>query len=142
MASLDHEGLGVGRLLPQVPLPACPYIPGQGPRPELEGPDPWLWGIDLFNHGFYWEAHEVWEGLWQACPKQSPEGLALRGLIQAAAACLKSRLGNARGREILSARAIDTLEASGFDDWRGIVLRELVEGLRGLPRRFYLRPRG
>ncbi|MER9007639.1 DUF309 domain-containing protein [Mesorhizobium sp. M0862] len=23
------------------------------------------WGIDLFNHGYYWEAHEAWEPLWQ-----------------------------------------------------------------------------
>ncbi|TGQ49534.1 DUF309 domain-containing protein, partial [Mesorhizobium sp. M1C.F.Ca.ET.210.01.1.1] len=24
------------------------------------------WGIDLFNHGYYWEAHEAWEPLWHA----------------------------------------------------------------------------
>lgn len=137
---MDYEGPEVVRLLPQVPLPARPYLPGQGPRPELEGPDPWLWGIDLFNHGFYWEAHEVWEGLWQVSLKQAPEGLALRGLIQAAAACLKSLQGNMRGRDILVARAIATLEASGFQCWRGLSFRELMVGLRRLPQKVVLRP--
>jgi hypothetical protein len=27
--------------------------------------DAFLWGLDLFNHGYCWEAHEAWEGLWQ-----------------------------------------------------------------------------
>ncbi len=27
-------------------------------------PDTYLYGIDLFNAQFYWEAHEVWESLW------------------------------------------------------------------------------
>lgn len=128
------------RLLPQIELPGQPYWPGNGPRPELVGPDPWPWGIDLFNHGFYWEAHEVWEELWQASQKQSPQGLALRGLIQAAAACLKSRQGNLRGVEILSQRATATLLRSGLDEWQGISLLALVDGLARLPLPPYLRP--
>jgi uncharacterized protein len=27
--------------------------------------DAFGWGLDVFNHGYYWEAHEAWEGLWQ-----------------------------------------------------------------------------
>ncbi|MET2831203.1 DUF309 domain-containing protein [Mesorhizobium shangrilense] len=30
------------------------------------------WGSDLFNHGYYWEAHEAWEPLWHAA-KQSAQ---------------------------------------------------------------------
>ncbi len=39
--------------------------------PPIE-PDGWrdspayLRGIDLFNAGYYWEAHEAWEPLWHA----------------------------------------------------------------------------
>ena len=42
-------------------------------RPDPPDPEQWhlcrpyLYGIDLFNDGYYWEAHEVWEGLWHAC---------------------------------------------------------------------------
>ncbi|MER9856292.1 DUF309 domain-containing protein [Mesorhizobium sp. M0098] len=34
---------------------------------EALGSDVFRWGIDLFNHGYYyWEAHEAWEPLWHA----------------------------------------------------------------------------
>ena len=26
----------------------------------------YLFGIDLYNYHYYWEAHEAWEGLWIA----------------------------------------------------------------------------
>ena len=44
------------------------------PRPMQ--PDTWeestqyLEGIELFNHGYYWEAHEMWEGLWHAAGRE------------------------------------------------------------------------
>ena len=31
----------------------------------------WLFGVDLFNAFFFWEAHESWEGLWAAQPRRS-----------------------------------------------------------------------
>ncbi len=34
--------------------------------------DAFLWGLDLFNHGYYWEAHEAWEGLWQVADRDGP----------------------------------------------------------------------
>jgi len=140
VAEDDPHFQGVKRLLPEVALPAQAYLPGSGSRPRLDGPDPWNWGIDLFNHGYYWEAHEVWEALWVAAGKSTPEGLAVRGLIQAAAACLKSQQGNRRGVNILSARAIATLKASGLEHFRGVSLSQVMAGLGELPRPFYLRP--
>jgi hypothetical protein len=56
-----------------------------------------LYGIDLFNHGFYWEAHEAWEGLWVACGRTGPTAIFLQALINLAATGFKARLGNARG---------------------------------------------
>src|SRR6266496_2854246 len=77
------------RLVPDMPLPPYAHVPGRTPHPisdprghsfgarhELpDAPDEKHWqqcrayqyGIDLFNHGYYWEAHEAWEGLWHAC---------------------------------------------------------------------------
>lgn len=66
------------RFLPDRPFPPYAYVPGDAPHPtrdpgghsygaEFEIPEPpdpedwracrdYLYGIDLFNHGFYWEA--------------------------------------------------------------------------------------
>lgn len=107
------------RLLPDRPFPPYAYRPGHNPHPTRdpaghgygaapavpERPDPgnwqacpdYLFGIDLFNHGYYWEAHEVWEGLWVACGRAGLPASVFRGLINLAAAGFKARLGNARG---------------------------------------------
>mgnify|MGYP001399614021 CR=1 FL=1 len=29
------------------------------------------YGVDLFNYGYWWEAHEAWEGLWGQEDKRS-----------------------------------------------------------------------
>lgn len=49
----------------------------------------YLFGVDLYNHGFFWEAHEAWERLWQLSDKQGEVGCFLAGLIQYAAFLLK-----------------------------------------------------
>jgi hypothetical protein len=51
------------------------------------------WGIDLFNHGYYWEAHEAWEDLWRDAERGSRRRLAFKGLILLAAAGVKIREG-------------------------------------------------
>ncbi|MGI9414317.1 MAG: DUF309 domain-containing protein [Hyphomicrobiales bacterium] len=52
-----------------------------------------LFGIDLYNHGFFWEAHELWEPCWMALAPNSRERTGCRALIQGANACLKLRFG-------------------------------------------------
>lgn len=110
------------RLLPGRPLPPYAYRPGHNPHPTRDPgghshqalaeapalpapPDPadwrgspdYLYGIDLFNQGYYWEAHEAWEGLWVACGRQGPTATYLQALINLAAAGFKARWGSARG---------------------------------------------
>jgi hypothetical protein len=46
-------------------------------------------GLDLFNHGYFWEAHEAWEEPWQGLRRDSAGALHLQGLIRLAAAALK-----------------------------------------------------
>ena len=114
------------RHLPDRPLPPYAYVRGRGPHPlrdprghsyekgrgRLDGSptasspplDParsgasaeYLYGIDLFNHGFFWEAHEVWESLWNAAGRAGDTAELLRGLIKFAAAALKIREGAQR----------------------------------------------
>src|SRR5947209_1764288 len=102
--SPPQEPSGVPRLVPDEPLPPYTYVPGRCPHPTSDpaghsfnvprerpaAPDPDNWaacrpyqvGIDLFNHGYYWEAHEVWEGLWHACGRKGMTADFLKGLIR------------------------------------------------------------
>jgi len=94
--------------------------------------DAWERGKILFAEGRFWEAHEAWEELWLASDKSSSEGVVVRGLIQSAAACLKSEQGKARGVEILARRAAHTLRSAKVDRWREISVTALCRGLDGL----------
>jgi hypothetical protein len=66
-------------------------------------------GVDLFNHDFWWEAHEAWEGLWSRA--EGSQRLFLQGLIQLAAALLKHHLRSAAGAESLARGARGKLVA-------------------------------
>jgi len=107
------------RLVPDRAMPPYAYVPGRQPHPVRDPrghsfgrapdtpdpPDPrcwracpaYLYGVDLFNHGYYWEAHEAWEALWHACGRRGPAGTFFKALIGLAAAGLKVRMGNPRG---------------------------------------------
>jgi uncharacterized protein len=122
------------RYCPQRELPPYSYVPGGGwPHPtrderghsfcrqELAAPldeanwrenDTWLFAIDLFNHGYYWEAHEAWESLWHACGRTGPVADLLKGLIKLAAAGVKSREGRPKGVKQHAARSLELLNAA------------------------------
>lgn len=116
----------IPRYLPNVAFPPYTYVPGRTPHPisdpagHMHGDEPepadldvenwqtctaYLRGIDLFNHGYYWEAHESWEALWHAAGRQGPIADFLKGLIKLAAAGVKSREGSATGQERHAHRA-------------------------------------
>jgi uncharacterized protein len=59
--------------------------------------EPCLWGIDLFNNGYYWEAHESWEAAWHATGRCGPMADFCKSLIKFAAAGVKAREGRANG---------------------------------------------
>lgn len=98
------------RLLPQRPFPGYAYLPGPLPHPvrhpaghsyQVEGVHPtadidseeFTWGCELFNHGYYWEAHEAWEGIWHVADRDSPLRSLLKALILLSAAGVKIREG-------------------------------------------------
>ena len=85
-----------------------PYVPGQTARPDLTLFEPlkdnlslatlstaraWTEGHTLFQNGYFWEAHELWEAVWMVCPKGSPEKTFLQLWIQIANGRLKHRMG-------------------------------------------------
>ncbi|TMC81057.1 MAG: DUF309 domain-containing protein [Chloroflexi bacterium] len=53
-------------------------------------------GVDLFNNGRYWDAHEVWERDWTP-DRKGPDSGFYKGLIQVAAGCLHYTRHNRRG---------------------------------------------
>ncbi len=92
--------------------PAYRHEPGRTPHPtrdpeghayghpEPELPDlnhadwrdcePYHYGIDLFNSGYWWESHEALEALWHAAGIGTPAAHVLQAIIQCAAAHLKT----------------------------------------------------
>jgi len=107
------------KLCPGREFSAYTFVPGEQPHPCNDGeghsygtpesnPEPlnqgawreseeYLYGIDLFNFGYYWEAHEVWEGLWHAASHTGVMAGFLKGLIKLAAAGVKIRQQNTHG---------------------------------------------
>ena len=56
-----------------------------------------LRGVSLFNAGYYWEVHEVWEGLWHAYGRRGVLADVIKALIKLAAAGVKVREGQEHG---------------------------------------------
>jgi predicted metal-dependent hydrolase len=123
----------IPRLLPDRPLPPYSYVSGMFPHP-LRDPqghsfgdapshakppaddnwrdcDEYLRGIDLFNHGYYWEAHEAWEAVWNAVGRTGTTADFLKGLIKLAAALVKAREGRRQGVVRHAARAEELFQA-------------------------------
>ena len=73
--------------------PVTAGVPGRFAPEEAARHPAFLFGVDLFNTGFFWEAHEVWEPCWMALAPNSRERTACQALIQGANACLKLRFG-------------------------------------------------
>lgn len=70
----------------------------------------WMYGIRLFNEGYYWEAHEVLESVWLEAAHNSREKYLVQTVIQIANARLKLELGQATAASKLSVRAIACVE--------------------------------
>jgi hypothetical protein len=79
-------------------------------------------GIEQFNSGYFFEAHETWEEVWLRSPE--PEKTFLQGIIQIAAAFHHHSRGNARGARTLLGAGLARL-ARFPDTHRGIMLGPL-----------------
>lgn len=120
------------RYRPDRSFPPYAFVPGRNPHPTRDpeghsygrsadspsssGSDGWrenadyLFGVDLYNHGYLWEAHEAWEGLWHQAREDELRSLFLQGLIQCAAACLKIPMKQPAGLEKLAGLATEKLD--------------------------------
>jgi hypothetical protein len=157
-----HKDCIAPRLVPDEPLPPYSYVPGQFPHPTADPaghsfgmspalpapvePDEWrlcrpyLYGIDLFNRGYYWESHVAWESLWLACGRRGTVANFLKGLIKLAAAGVKALQGMPTGEKSHSGRAaelwrgvIQSLEKES-ELFMGLNLRELIDAAETIHR--------
>jgi hypothetical protein len=138
-------------LLPHEPFPPYTFVPGQTPHPLSDSaghsfgrqaiqPDTidsenwkrhraYLFGLDLFNHGYYWEAHESWEAVWNACGRRGPTANFLKGLIQLAAAGVKARetmLAGVRGHGRRAAELFEQVAREVGPRHLGLSLLDLI----------------
>jgi hypothetical protein len=146
----------VPRYAPQRKFPSYAFLPGVDPHPtgdprghsysELaDAPaayfqcDRWrensdyLYGVDLYNHGYLWEAHEAWEGLWHSAKHDALQAEFLQGLIQCTAAALKVRMDQPRGVEKLSALGLarlDRVAREASSEFMGLDVVDFVREFR------------
>jgi len=127
--------------------PPHAYVPGQSLRhPEalfddlksglqtagdLSKTQAWRIGLTFLEEGFFWEAHEVLEAVWMACPQNSAEKMFVQAVIQQANAGLKDRMGRPGGRDRLLAMA-ESLASEAFQRAQGPIF-----GFHSLPEREY-----
>ena len=141
---------GMSPPLPSRTFPPYSYVPGKFPHPlsdpaghsfgqiaeKCEPLTPenaseqqqYLWGIQLFNQGYYWEAHETWEQVWHACGKTEPAADYLKGLIKLAAAGVKSREGRLEGVRRHARRSAELL-GGVKDEFEGHISAPYLLGL-------------
>lgn len=121
------------RYAPKHEFPPYAFLPGRDPHPtrnpeghsysegeetpppyfeakDWRANDEYLFGVDLYNHGYLWEAHEAWEGVWIVSKHDDAQRETLQGLIQCSAASLKLRLEEPRGFGKLSNAGLGRLE--------------------------------
>jgi hypothetical protein len=160
----DQYGLRVQRYLPARPLPSQAFLPGRTPRPAAAetvpgsieplsehswaSHAPYLWGVDLYNADFVWEAHEAWESIWRETPDGSSPRLFLQGLIQCAAASVKSALADGEAVTRIASRALDRLtrvQQQQGPNYLGVELAPFIAAFQHFamtqPLRFSARPR-
>ena len=136
------------RYAPGTFIPSTPYWPGVNDRdPEFKAAtspvsDDWrqdlgyLHGIDLFNHGCYWDAHEAWEHIWLHLTDQKTLRTHLQGLIQGSACLLKLRLSQPSPAKTIWKRGRCRLESVSSETtdniYRGIEIPILISSIDAL----------
>jgi uncharacterized protein len=88
-----------------------------------------LLGVELFNSGRYWDAHEVWEQEWKP-DRKGPDAAFYKGLIQVAAGCLHYTRSNRRGAVNKWRSGADYLRPY-LPAHRGLRVAPLVESVEG-----------
>ena len=143
------------RLCEDRELPGYRYVRGLNPHPRLDkrghsyetprrvvemDPEHWsesedyLFGIDLYHQGYFWESCEVWEALHRSVGGDSPPSNLLHALFLNSAAQIRAHRRNARGTRTRSQAArwrLARIRAKGFDGpekrFMGLDIGDLID---------------
>ena len=143
------------RYAPHRPFPKYAYLPGRDPHPTRDPHghsygvreerstylpaerwrqnEEYLYGVDLYNHGFLWEAHEAWENLWHPAKHDPEQAGFLQGLIQCTAASLKVPMEQPGGLERLASigtRRLEDVAESAGPRFMGLDVASFVAAFR------------
>lgn len=135
-------------------FPPYRFIPGLNPHPvrdpqghsfgkehelvQCGDPETWqqeqgyLYGVDLYNHAYWWESHEAWEDLWHTVNKDDVQGQFLQGLIQISAAFIKWHLHQQEGLTRLYDLGLGRLQfvCDHQSKFMGLDLKEHISSLK------------
>jgi len=135
----------------QQKLPEYTYVPGLTPHPvsDVRGhaygqPRPAAIGqlqagTELFNHGYYWEAHEAWEAEWMAAGRAGCRADLIKGLIKLAACGVKCLEGNRDGA-MRHARRAGELILRSIAEHSDLISDPKCEALLALAQRSAIHP--
>lgn len=95
----------MARRRPDLALPGHSFVQGKTPRPTagwadgVVDEDAFVFACDLFDAGFFFEAHEQWERPWLAARARGDDDdeALVHGLIKLAAAGVKLLAGEPKG---------------------------------------------
>lgn len=131
------------------PFPAQRFVPGLTPRsrrpadrPTATAPggwspegwrtlEPYLYGIDLYNFAYWWEAHEVLEELWHGAGRITPHAGFVQGIIHVAAANLNLHRGHLEAGRRQARRGVLRLSRHAGRIWMGIEVDDFVRQVEG-----------
>lgn len=145
------------RYAPMRPFPPYAFLPGVDPHPTRSSRghsygaqdaaavylpaaswrenEDYRFGLDLYNHGYLWEAHEAWEAIWHAARSDELQAEFIQGLIQCAAAMLKLRMQEPRGASKLATQGTARLEGvagQAGEHYMGLEVAPLIAAWRTL----------
>jgi len=142
--------------VPDWPLPNVRFVPGLHPHPfrhpeghmYVDGQAPvapvwsalspwetdrqWLRGLDLFDQRYFWECHELFEGIWHQAEPGGEIYSLCQGLIQASAFVLKGHMGHKKAADRLFTSAQHKLERLSTQEGqaiRGVRISHFVRSL-------------
>ena len=143
----------IRRYFPNRDFPSYRYVPRLTPHP-LKDPDghsyrttsedivssvydasdwsenaDYLYGVDLFNFAYWWEAHEAWEGGWASAT--GTQKLFLQGMIQISASLIKWNVKQFRGMRSLSTSGREKLQKVSIESesFMGIDISQFMKRL-------------
>ena len=128
-------------------LPSYAFIPGQSKHPlkdgghmENEGEpesyplseenykehEHYLYALDLYNYGFYWEAHVYLEAIWNANNRTGDIAELMKAIIKICAAKIKEQMKQERPAQDHYNRAKELINSVSKDKIIGLRKKDLL----------------